>query len=434
MAATSIRTHPLRAAQMAWTAAGLLATAGTPAFAIELADDYPPTPARERDLTFHLRTYYLDRDKPAPTPDLKASTIGGWLGYDSGWFFDRFKLVLTAYTSQKIDGPADQDGTLLLKPGQMSYSTLGQAYASLKLWDEHKFNAGRQLVSQPEVNPQDNRMTPNTFEAYNVTGKFAGLEYFGGYVDKMKTRNSTQFLDMATVAGARPGVKSEMWLGGLSYSPMKDLTLRYSGYHVQDVLNSNYLDVTWLTPLSEKWKLRLSGNYMFQGSTGMNALNGSSFDTWSAGAIGQFMYEGSAIRAGYTQTGRGFNYQSPYGTWGGYTTMVVTDFNRAGERAFLLEGSYDFTPLKVPGLVFTAYGVFGGKAINSATGARVSDKTEYNGTVDYRFNAAGGDWPDWLKSLWVRARATRIDESQNSSTTHTYDYRFIVNYEQHLNW
>ena len=54
---------------------------------------------------------------------------------------------------------------------------------------------------------------------------------------------------------------------------------------------------------------------------------------------------------GYTQTGRGFNYQSPYGTWAGYTTMVVTDFNRAGERALWLEGSYDFKPLGIPGLI-----------------------------------------------------------------------------------
>ena len=411
--------------------AGVLAAACTPALAINLADDRPQAPARERDLTFHLRTYYLERDKPAGQSDLLASTVGGWIGYDSGWFFDRFKFVLTGYTSQKINAPADQDGTLLLKPGQMSYSVLGQSYASLKLWDEHKFNAGRQLVNQPEVNPQDNRMTPNTFEAYNFTGKGAGIDYFAGYVNKMKTRNSTTFLDMAAVAGAAPGVESEMWLGGLSYAPIKDLTLRYSGYRVQDILNSNYIDSVWLTPLSQEWKLRLGGNYMFQSSTGSNALNGSSFDTWSAGAKADFLYGGSAIRAGYTQTGSGFNYQSPYGTWGGYTSMVVTDFNRAGERAFLLEGSYDFTALNVPGLVITSYGVFGSKAINSTTRAAVSDKTEYNGTIDYRFNSGG--WPDWLKPLWVRARATRVEE-KFSGTAVTNDYRFIVNYEQHLNW
>jgi hypothetical protein len=200
---------------------------------------------------------------------------------------------------------------------------------------------------------------------------------------------------------------------------------------VQDILNSNYVDVNWLTPLSERWKLRLSGNYMFQGSTGSNALNGSSFDTWSAGTKADFLYGGSYLRAAYTQTGRGQNYQTPYGTWAGYTTMVVTDFDRAGERALWLEGSYDFTPLKIPGLAITAYAVFGDKAINSATGARVSDKTEYNGTLDYRF--ATGDWPDWTKPIWVRLRATRIEEKL-TSTAVTNDYRVIINYEQKLTW
>ena len=51
----------------------------------------------------------------------------------------------------------------------------------------------------------------------------------------------------------------------------------------------------------------------------------------------------------YTQTGRGANYRTPYGTWAGFTTMVVTDFDRAGERAFLLDGSYDFKNLGLPG-------------------------------------------------------------------------------------
>jgi len=407
--------------------AGILAAAAMPAPWASAADD---PGERKQELLFHLRTYYLDREKPTP-PDSKANTIGGWIGYDSGWFYDRFKFALTGYTSQKIDAPADQDGTLLLKPGQKSYSVLGEAYASVKLWDAHRFDAGRQLVTQPEVNPQDNRQTPNTFEAYDFTGKVAGIEYYGGLVNKMKTRNSDKFLDMASVAGARAGVKSEMWLGGLSYTPMKDLTLRYSGYHVQDILNSNYVDVNWLTPLSERWKLRLSGNYMFQGSTGSNALNGSSFDTWSAGTKADFLYGGSYLRAAYTQTGRGQNYQTPYGTWAGYTTMVVTDFDRAGERALWLEGSYDFTPLKIPGLAITAYAVFGDKAINSATGARVSDKTEYNGTLDYRF--ATGDWPDWTKPIWVRLRATRIEEKL-TSTAVTNDYRVIVNYEQKLTW
>lgn len=381
---------------------------------------------REQTLTLHLRTYYLDREKPVP-PDSRALAAGGWIGYDSGWFFDRFKLTLTGYTSQKVDAPQSEDGTLLLKPGQKSYSVLGEAYASVKLWDAHKFTGGRQLVTQPEVNPQDNRMTPNTFEAYAFSGKAGGLSYFAGYVNKMKTRNSDKFLDMASVAGAPPGVSSDMWLGTLSYVPVKDLTLRMSGYHVPDILNSTYLDADWTTPLSTAWKLQLTGQYMAQGATGANQLTGSDFSTWSGGLRAAVTDGIATMRFAYTQTGRGANYRTPYGTWAGFTTMVVTDFDRANERAFLLDGSYDFKKLNLPGFVASAYAVFGSKAINPATGARVSDKDEYDVTLDYRFGAPG--YPDWLKPLWLRGRVTRIDEALNGATTHTWDYRFIVNYE-----
>jgi len=409
-----------------WLAATLLAVAPVGAGGSLGAPD-----VRGQTLTLHLRTYYLDRERPVP-PDFKAFAAGGWIGYDSGWFFDRFKFALTGYTSQKLDGPLDQDGTLLLKPGQKSYSMLGEAYASVKLWDHHKFSAYRQLIVQPEVNPQDNRMTPNTFEAYNLMGKVGGLGYFAAYVDKMKTRNSDKFLDMAKVAGAPPGVSAAMWLGSLSYVPVKDLTLRLSSYHVSDILNSTYLDADWTTSLSPAWKLQLTGQYMFQGSTGNHSLTGSDFSTWSGGLRAALVNGAATMRAAYTQTGSGANYRTPYGTWAGFTTMVVTDFDRARERAFLLEGSYDFKNLNVPGFAATAYAVFGSKAINPSTGARVSDKDEYNVTLDYRFS--GPSYPDWLKPLWLRGRVTRIDESLNSSTTHTWDYRFIVNYEYVLKW
>jgi len=412
-------------ANLKWLAAILVAVVITP---VGAGGTQEPD-AREQTLTLHFRSYYFDREKPVP-PDSKASVWGGWIGYDSGWFHDRFKFALTGYTSQKIDAPLSQDGTLLLKPGQQSYSVLGEAYGSVKLWGTHQFSGGRQLVVQPEVNPQDNRQTPNTFEAYEFTGKVAGLEYYAGYVPKMKTRNSDKFLNMASVAGAPAGVSSDMWLGTLSYVPVKDLTLRLSSYHVEDILNSTYLDADWVTPLSGSWKFRLTGQYMFQGATGSNRLTGSDFDTWSGGLRAAFTNGPALLRLAYTQTGKGANYRTPYGTWAGFTTLVVSDFDRAGERAVMLEGSYDFKNLGLPGFAASGYAVFGSKAIDPTTGARASDKDEYNVTLDYRFN--GANYPDWLKSLWLRGRVTRVDESFNSATTHTWDYRFIVNYEYPL--
>jgi hypothetical protein len=301
-------------ANLKWLAAILGAVVITP---VGAGGTQEPPDAREQTLTLHFRSYYFDREKPVP-PDSKASVWGGWIGYDSGWLYDRFKLALTGYTSQKIDAPLSQDGTLLLKPGQQSYSVLGEAYGSVKLWDTHQFSwpAGSSSCS-PEVNPQDNRQTPNTFEAYEFTGKVGGLEYYAGYVPKMKTRNSTSSSTWRASQGAPAGVSSDMWLGTLSYVPVKDLTLRLSSYHVDDILNSTYLDADWVTPLSGSWKLRLTGQYMFQGATGANRLTGSDFDTWSGGLRAGFTNGPALLRVAYTQTGKGANYRSPVRYLGG---------------------------------------------------------------------------------------------------------------------
>jgi hypothetical protein len=40
----------------------------------------------------------------------------------------------------------------------------------------------RQYIATPYVNQQDNRMTPNTFEAYRVTGKYEWVQFTAGYV------------------------------------------------------------------------------------------------------------------------------------------------------------------------------------------------------------------------------------------------------------
>lgn len=376
-------------------------------------------------VTAHFRTYYLDRDKPDGSTSA-AWAGGGWLGYESGWAGGWLRLGVVGYTSQPFWAPDDKDGTLLLKPGQQGYSVLGQAYAGFKFADQ-VFTAYRQYVTQPEVNPQDNRMTPNTFEGYTLGGKPAGVDYYVGYLTKMKTRNADTFRDFAAVAGAAAGGSEGMWLGGIKFSPAKDLDLRLSSYHVSNILTSTYGDLAWLTPLGADYKLRLGAQAMYQTSTGNDNLTGSSFDTWSAGAKAELVRGPATLTVVYNQTGRGSAYQSPYGTWAGYTSMIVKDFDRAAEKAWLIGGSYDFSGMNAPGLSVNGAIVYGYDAINATTGANLSKNTEYDGTLDYRFSAER--WPEWARPFWIRARAVRVEEDLAGTTGVTNDYRVIVNYE-----
>jgi outer membrane porin, OprD family len=409
----------------AWVSMVVIAVAaigstGT-AFGADVASALENMLVNDSKVTLQLRTYAMDRQRPGPVSN-EAWAAGGWLAYQSGWLADALSFGLVGYTSQPLWAPADADGTLLLAPGQEGYSVLGQAYVSLKLLDQ-TLTGGRFEVNQPEVNLQDNRMTPNTFEGGRLSGQLGGVNYFAGYLKAQKRRNATSFVDMATVAGAPPDVSSPMWLIGFGAEPVKDLALRFSSYHVPDILNSSYADGAWLTTLSDAYRLRLGAQAMVQESTGSDALTGSSFSTWSGGVRADLIAGAATATFAYTQTGRGAAYRTPYASWAGYTSMIFQDFNQAGQKAALIGGTYDFAGLQLPGMVLNAAIAFGRDQIEATTGAALPNLTEYDMTLDYRFSAKS--WPQWVQPLWIRARAAYLDQS---AAGHTTDYRIIVNY------
>ena len=109
--------------------------------------------------------------------------------------------------------------------------------------------------------------------------------------------------------------------------------------------------------------------------------------------------------------------------------MIVKDFDRANEGAFLVGGKLDLSLVHLPGFALTTNVVFGKGAINSVTGALLSTNNEYDFTLDYLFEDTAVDWPQWLRPLWLRARAALVDQYQNGSITTVRDYRVILNYE-----
>src|SRR5262245_32260651 len=102
------------------------------------------------------------------TPLTKLGPMGGALTYRSGWLLDRFGMGAAFYTAQRLYGPKDRDGTLLLKPGQHGYSVVGQIYGKVKLFDDQFLNLYRYEDNTPFINKNDSRMTPNTFQGYTL--------------------------------------------------------------------------------------------------------------------------------------------------------------------------------------------------------------------------------------------------------------------------
>lgn len=383
--------------------------------------------------TLHLRSYLLDRyDDPDGTlsaPDPAAWALGGWLGYETGWLGGMLRFGVTGYSSQPLWGPEERDGALLLKPGQEGYSVLGQAYAALKV-GEQVLTLYRQTVNQPEVNLQDNRMTPNTFEGGSLKGDAGPFSYYAGVLTTMKKRNADSFVNIAQAASDSINGNSAMYLGGVEFSPAEALKARSSVYLVPDLLASSYSDAVWNHALTENTSLRLSTQFMFQSGVGDERLAGRGYEGWIGGIKGDVTHGGVTLTAGYTfasdYAGGEDSWQAPYGSWPGYTSMIVEDFNRDEEQALLVGASLDFAELGAEGLAVTAMAAF-----DLHVDDDLQEQNEYDFTADYRFASLSGEpeW-NWLSPLWVRARYALVEKEETSGKTDQRgDFRIIVNYE-----
>ena len=378
--------------------------------------------------TLHSRSYYFDRENQKP-PNNVALVTGGWIGLQTGWFYDTFQLGAVGYTSQPVwapQGPVDtSDGTLLLQPGGYGYFILGQAYASAR-WQGQTFTAYRQHVDELEVNPHDDRELPQTFEAYALRGLLGKVNYFAGYVAAMRLRDGNSFINMAEAAGA-PNFNAGMGLFSAKYGSMDRLRLRTSVYYVPDILWSSYGDAGGTIGISDHLKLRMAGQVAVQGSNGLNLLTGEPFSTFWAGARLDARWGPFTLTGAYTQVGSSAAWQSPYGIWIGYNKLQVLDFDRAGERAWQIGASYDFGFARLPWLSFFASATYGANAVDTTTGQPLPEKWEYD--LELRFSGDRLVRPDWLRPLQLRARVAYVDSCLDNTVSSLTEYRVQLNYE-----
>ena len=232
-------------------------------------------------MTLHFRSYYFDRLNPGDVTHA-AWAAGGWVGYHSGWIGDVLRFGAVAYTSQKLWGPLDKDGSGLLAPGQEPYSVIGESYVSLKLW-EQVLTGGRFLVNQPEINATDNRMTPITYSGGNLAGQLARRRLLPGLPERDQAEDQRDASSTSSPPPASPARQRAAVAGGCVRQATPDFDWRLSSYYVPNVLNSNYADFAWRTQLSAEYRLQLGAQAMVQSGVGEQLLTGSSFSTWSGG-------------------------------------------------------------------------------------------------------------------------------------------------------
>ncbi len=321
---------------------------------------------RDTTINVQFRSFYLDRDNFEP-PDSLAWAIGGSAGVKTGYFGDFAALGATTYTSQRLAGPLDEDGTTLLQPGQNSYTAIGELYGQFKLTDTILAIAGRKGFDTPFINEYDSRMTPNTFVVYalqGATGSTDGstaLRFGAGYVDKIKPRNAEDFESMATAAGAPSGVDRGVYVAGANFKSGQ-FSLGAIEYYSEDIIQITYGEFKYAVPLASRVTLRFGAQYTDQHSAGEDLLTGKTFHADQSGFKAELGYGPTLFTVARTLTavgatssnGSGTDLVSPWGSYPGYTHVQIENFYRAGEDATLLRAAYNFP--RVTGLsVYALY-------------------------------------------------------------------------------
>jgi hypothetical protein len=373
---------------------------------------------RDTRLAVNLRSYYFNRNYVNDPSAKEAWALGGSVNYESGWWMNRLKIGAVAYTSQKLYGPADRDGTLLLRPDQDSFSVLGQAYASLRLLDGLESRVFRQTFNLPYVNQQDSRMVPNTFEAVSFIGRsIASTDFIVSHVTQMKTRDSSKFVPMSEVAGIKNTDKG-LTMAGARYHLSERFNIGAITEYGWDLWNTLYAESNRTWTFTEDIEFRLSGQLTHQESVGKELAG--DFSTYVYGAEGAISCKGAILTAAFSVTDHSSDILSPYGQYPGYLSLMIKDFDRADENAWLIGVSYDFSLLGLDGLSgFVNYA--NGNTPESGPSAS-PDEEELDLTVDYRIKKG------FMKGFWLRLRGATLNQ-RGPGAQDVNEIRFILNYD-----
>ena len=374
---------------------------------------------RDSSLRLHLRSFYFDRLNSDDTRN-EAWAFGGWLAYQSGWLLDTFAVGAVAYTSQPLYAPDAAPGTSLLKPPQDSINVLGQLYGQLRYREYVLLTGYRQSIDEGYVNPQDNRMLPNTFEGVTAKGTLGPIGYDFGYLTAMKTRNDDKFKNFAKVAGVEDQTRG-LGLARLSAEPIKGLGLYAANYYVADVFSTTFGEAEYQHELSSDLAFKVALQYTDQRAVGSQFLG--AFHTWNVGTGAIARWRGFGMGTAFSITGDDAAIRTPYGTFPGYLSFQEKDFNRARELAWGVGVKYDFgggtlLPFNIPGVTVLVRYAHGSDARDPVKSRELPNVGETD--FDVTWNIPG------VKGLQLRFRNAYVDEGGKRTVQ---AFRIILNYE-----
>jgi hypothetical protein len=362
-----------------------------------------------RDSIFSLepRFYYRYLDNANGVQE--AFTGGGALLLTSGWWRDTIQLGIGGYTIQPLATGRDPGGTGLLRPDGDGLSVLGQVWGKLQVGVATS-TLFRQEMELPFINGDDTRMIPNMFEAYRLDIKPSDIFRFGfAYVTREKTKTSGEFRPMSEVAGV-PGVNRGTSVVGFLLGAKDATYIGAVNELTWDLLNIAYIEASKTWQFSDGFQLRAELQFVDQQTVGDELLG--SFATQLYGASLITSYRSAVLSVAFTSTADGSKILRPFGGPPVFNSLMISDFDGAGENSWRVGLSYDFARIGLTGLKGFANYAHGELPANQ-------HEDEIDATADYRIDCGP------LKNFWFRLRYAHNSPSNQPATD---DLRVILNY------
>jgi len=368
------------------------------------------------DLEFSLEPrFYYRMTSNADDTQSQAAAWGGALRAVSGWGLGMFQVGVTGYTSQALYAPVSRGGTGLLQEGQKSYSVLGEAYANIRL-GKSLLIIGRKELDLPYINTNDSRMTPNTFEFVGFRFlEIENLEIGGAHLFRIKPRTASRFFSMSKVAGAR-GTQEGVTLVGGRYEWAEGTSVAAINEYGWDTFNTAYVEGNYLWQINEQWSLKFGAQFSDQRSVG-DALIGD-FEAQLLGVSMALGWESLIASFNMTWAAVGSDIEKPWGASPSYNSIMISDFDRAGEKSYGVGLTYDFSDVGLKGFAISTVYVYGAMP----GGQSDPDRHEWDLNFDYRPEIAG------FKSVWLRLRYGVLAPIGRPEEERIDDFRIILNY------
>jgi hypothetical protein len=285
------------------------------------------------------------------------------------------------------------------------------------------------LVDTPLINPQDNRMVPNTFEAVQLVSlpdKERNYDYAAGWISSIKQRDSNDFISMSDALTGGDVVNRGASFGMVRYRPFPGFSTVVMDYHIEDFINTGFAQAEFdFRQPKDRPNWIVGANIIDQRSVGANLLTGDAFSTYQASAKVQMIYAGWTAFIAGSATGPESKIFSPFGTKPNYTDMQQTSFDNANEKALGGSLAYDFGyafgNVGLSGVSVGAWYTQGWDAINPATGLGIPDRRELDVWLQYRPTEGP------FKGFRLKTQYASVWQEGNVRDSQP-EFRFIIDY------